>query len=230
MRLQQRLMRTEKEIKSVEDPRRHAELREDKEQLRTKEEQLRKDKKQPESDAGLDRVGLCNDKKYFRVDTSYLMVVGDGNSRQERLLYCREAFLKQHTFLRERVAGSEADRPSKAAVSLFGEAFTLLRARSGHWAPQPVMEYTDQRFKLGVRCRVTCKAFLALGRWHGLILDFSVSHVFDKDGISPNTAATRKLLEGLSSVSSLYAEMPCYIKPCHQRSVVAGGAPSTILK
>ncbi|EKX50981.1 hypothetical protein GUITHDRAFT_103565 [Guillardia theta CCMP2712] len=126
----------EKEIKSVgqQDPRRHAELREDKEQLRKKEEQLRKKEEQlrkkeeqlrqlllfregslqksplsgasiawTESDAGLDRVGLCNDKKYFRVDTSYLMVIGDGNSRQERLLYCREAFLKQHTFLRERV-------------------------------------------------------------------------------------------------------------------------------
>ncbi|EKX42409.1 hypothetical protein GUITHDRAFT_111685 [Guillardia theta CCMP2712] len=107
----------EKEIKSVgqQDPRRHAELREDKEQLYKKEEQLRKEKKQfrqllqlregslqksplsgasiawTESDAGLDRLGLCNDKKYFRVDTPYLMVVGNGNCRQERLLYCEAA-------------------------------------------------------------------------------------------------------------------------------------------
>ena len=55
-----------------------------------------------ESDARLDRMGFCNDNKYFRLDASYLQRDG------ELLLYCREAFTHLHCFLRERVVEKQA--------------------------------------------------------------------------------------------------------------------------
>ncbi|EKX38477.1 hypothetical protein GUITHDRAFT_115440 [Guillardia theta CCMP2712] len=55
-----------------------------------------------ESDARLDRMGFCNDDKYFRLDASYLQRDG------ELLLYCREAFKSQLCFLREKVVEQRA--------------------------------------------------------------------------------------------------------------------------
>ena len=55
-----------------------------------------------EAEAGLERIGFCHGKKYFRLDASYLQ--GDG----EILLYCRESFHVQQRFLKDKVLENRA--------------------------------------------------------------------------------------------------------------------------
>ncbi|EKX31902.1 hypothetical protein GUITHDRAFT_156461, partial [Guillardia theta CCMP2712] len=117
---EEQLRKKEEQLRKKEKLRKKREqLRKEKEEeLRKKEEaQLRKEnlvlRQIPssvergmaweESEAGLDRMGFCEQRKCFRLDGSYLSMDASHVSNQELFLYCREAFTKQQSFLRERV-------------------------------------------------------------------------------------------------------------------------------